>query len=348
MILVTGATGHLGNVLVRELLNRGEQVRALVLPGESLHALNGLMVEVIVGNILDLEILQRAMQGVHTVYHLAGIISILPGSDEMMQKVNVSGARNVAEASLNAGVRRLVHVSSIHAFRREPHGTIIDEETPLDPDSDAGAYDRTKAGGALAVLELAERGLDVVVVCPTGIIGPHDYQHSEMGGAVVNFAAKKLHFLVKGAFDFVDVRDVADGLIQAVEKGRAGETYILSGTRVTLEQIWEMAQEEGGYRSPRVILPFKLALFFSGFLQHFYRLSKVTPRFTSYSLQTVADNSTFSCAKATRELSYQTRPLRESLHDFLSWRSEHIQKHFSNKRQKACRMKRARVVKNSG
>lgn len=348
MILVTGATGHLGNVLLRKLLNRGERVRALVLPGESLHALNGLMVEVIVGNILDRELLDRAVQGVDTVYHLAGIISILPGSDEVMQKVNVSGARNVAEASLKAGVRRLVHVSSIHAFRREPHGITIDETTPLAPDSDAGAYDRTKAGGALAVLDLVNRGLNAVIACPTGIIGPHDYQESEMGGAVVNFAAKKLHFLVKGAFDFVDVRDVAEGLILAAEKGRAGETYILSGTRVTLEQIWQMTQAEAGSRSPRVILPFKLALFFSHLLQHFYRLAKVTPRFTSYSLQTIADNSTFSCAKAAHELSYKARPLKESLADFLSWRSEYTQKIFRGKARKACRFNRARAVKNPG
>ncbi len=331
MILVTGATGHLGNVLVRKLLNRGERVRALVLPGESLHALNGLMVEVVVGNILDRELVDRAVQGVNTVYHLAGIISILPGSDEIMKKVNVSGVLNVAEASLKAGVKRLVHVSSIHAFRREPHGITIDENTPLAPDSDAGAYDRTKAEGALAVLDLVDRGLDAVIACPTGIIGPHDYQKSEMGNAVVNFAAKKLHFLVKGAFDFVDVRDVAEGLILAAEKGRAGETYILSGTRVTLEQIWQIAQTTAGSHSPRIVLPFKLALFFSSFLQHFYRLAKVTPRFTSYSLQTVADNSTFSCAKASKELAYKARPLRESMVDFLSWRSEYIYKHFHGK-----------------
>jgi dihydroflavonol-4-reductase len=348
VILVTGATGHLGNVLVRKLLDRGERVRALVLPGEALHSLNGLMVEVIVGNILDRELLDRAVQGVDTVYHLAGIISILPGSDEIMQEVNVTGARNVAEASLKAGVRRLVHVSSIHAFRREPHGTTIDESTPLAPDSDAGAYDRTKAEGALAVLDLVDRGLDAVIACPTGIIGPYDYQESEMGGAVTNFAAKKLHFLVKGAFDFVDVRDVAKGLILAAEKGRAGETYILSGTCVTLEQIWQMAQAAAGSRSPRVILPFKLALFFSHLLQHFYRLFKIMPRFTSYSLQTVADNSSFSCAKASEELAYSARPLKDSIADFLSWRSEYYQKYFLSKRRTTGRVKRTQASQKPG
>ena len=345
MILVTGATGHLGNVLVRKLLERGERVRALVLPGEPLHSLRGLMIEVIVGDILDLELLERAAAGVDTVYNLAGVISILPGSDLLMQAVNVTGARNMAEASLKAGVRRMVHVSSIHAFHREPHGVTIDERTPLAVDSCAGAYDRTKALGARAVLETVERGLDAVIVCPTGIVGPHDYQESEMGGAVKNFAQKKLHFLVKGAFDFVDVRDVADGLIRAAEKGRAGETYILSGNRVTLEEIRQMAQEAAGLRSPRFILPFKVALFISAILQHYYRLTRSTPRFTPYSLQTIADNSAFCCAKASTELSYAARPLRESIADFLSWRKSYFQKHYLFQQQKKHRRKSLSVKK---
>ena len=347
MILVTGATGHLGNVLVRKLLAKGERVRALVLPGEPLHSLNGLMVEVIVGNILDPELLERAVEGVDTVYHLAGIISILPGADELMHAVNVNGTRNVAEASLKAGVRRMVHVSSIHAFHREPHGVIIDETTPMAVDSSAGAYDRTKAQGARAVLDVVERGLNAVIVCPTGIIGPHDYLESEMGSAVKNFSEKKLNFLVKGAFDFVDVRDVAVGLIRAAEKGRSGEMYIFSGQRVSLEEIWRISQRAGGARSPKLILPFKAALFFSGILQHYYRLAKTTPRFTPYSLQTVADNSSFSCGKASEELAYTARPLQESIADFLSWRKAHYQKHFqTNRRKKSGILKRTRTVKN--
>ncbi len=349
MILVTGATGHLGNVLVRKLLERGRRVRALVLPGEPLTALNGLMVEVIVGNILDREILKRAVADVDTVYHLAGVISILSGDDEIMHQVNVTGARNIAEASLKAGVRRHVHVSSIHAFQREPHGKIIDERTPLAIGSTAGAYDRTKAEGAREVLKLVEQGLNAVIACPTGIIGPYDFQGSELGKAVLDFAIKKLHFLVNGAFDFVDVRDVAEGLILAAEKGRRGETYILSGSRATLEQVWQMAQHCSGCKSPRLILPFKLALFSSTFLQYYYRHFKLTPRFTPYSLQTIVDNSAFSCAKAVEELGYTARPLQETIADFIAWHRDCYHPHFaSKKRRPACRIKGARTTENPG
>ncbi|MEW5783818.1 MAG: SDR family oxidoreductase [Bacillota bacterium] len=340
MILVTGATGHLGNVLVRELLERGERVRAMVLPGESLQSLHGLLVEVIVGNILDRAVLEKAMAGIETVYHLAGIISIMPGSHETMYRVNVDGARNVAETALQAGVRRLVHTASIHAYRREPHGVLIDENTPLAPDSPAGAYDRSKAEGALAVLELAEKGLDAVVVCPTGIIGPHDYLESEMGQLLKSFATRKLHFLVNGAFDFVDVRDVARGLIRAAEKGRTGEAYILSGNCVTLQQLRRLTQEAAGIRSRLVMLPFKTALFVSRFTEQLYRICKTTPQFTCYSLQTVIDNTNFSCAKAARELGYQARPLIETITDSLAWQKQYYQKTFQNDRRKAVRRNR--------
>jgi dihydroflavonol-4-reductase len=323
MHLVTGATGHLGNVLVRKLLERGERVRILVLPGESLHAFSAQEPEVIVGNILDRDLVERAAQGIDTVYHLAGVISILPGSESLMDRINVSGTRNIVDACLKARVRRLVHVSSCHAFRREPHGVTMDEETPLAEPNCPHAYDRTKADGSRVVLEAAGRGLDAVIVCPTGIIGPHDYLASEMGSALASFAGKKLHFLVKGAFDFVDVRDAAEGLILAAQKGRPGETYLLTGNRVTLENLWQQAQQSAGRRSPRLMVPFKLAMVFSGLLQHVYRLARFTPRFTPYSLQTVADNSSYSCAKAAAELGFTSRPLRESVADYLAWRRDH-------------------------
>ena len=328
MILVTGATGHLGNVLVRELLAKGEQVRALVLPGESCDSLNLLNVETVVGNILDPEALDRAMAGVETVYHLAGIISIVPGAEEVMRKVNVEGARNVAEAALRANVRRMVHTSSIHAYKREPHGVIMDEKTPFAPDNPAGSYDRTKAEGTLAVLEVVKKGLDAVIACPTGIIGPHDYLGSEMGQLVKTFAARKLHFLVTGSFDFVDVRDVARGLIAAAERGRSGEAYILSGHRITLEKLRKMTQKIAGIRSPQILVPFGLAMFFANFTQHFYRLAKTTPQYTCYSLQTVFDNSSFSSAKARHELAFVARPLEEAIADYLSWRKDYFQQYY--------------------
>jgi len=322
MILVTGATGHVGNVLVRELLAQKQQVRAMVLPNDNCASLQGLDIERVNGNVLDPASLDRAMDGVDVVYHLAGIISILPGAEASMRKVNVDGVRNTAQAALRAGVQRMVHISSIHAFKRMPHGICIDERVPFAPDSPAGAYDRTKAEGTLAVLETVEQGLDAVIACPTGVIGPYDYLDSEMGNVIRNFARKKLHFLVEGAYDFVDVRDVAKGLTQAAEKGRTGETYILSGARIEIAQIKQVVQDFVGIHTPHIVAPMWLAELFAHIAEPLYRLTHAIPKFTQYSLRTVQDNCNFSHAKAEAELGYSPRSLRESIGDVLAWRRE--------------------------
>jgi dihydroflavonol-4-reductase len=152
MNLVTGATGHIGNVLVKELLKNGESVRVFVLPDEDLTPLAGLDVEVFTGNILDPIAVSLALNGIENVFHLAGIISIMPGQDETVHKVNVEGTKNIVKAARMANVKRFVYTSSIHAFKRVPHGVVINETTPIDPDSSIAAYDRSKAEATLAVL----------------------------------------------------------------------------------------------------------------------------------------------------------------------------------------------------
>lgn len=326
MILITGAAGHLGNVLTRRLLAEGKQVRALVLPGESCESLEGLDVECVDGNILDISSLERAMQGVDVVFHLAGIVSILPGQEDLMVRVNVEGARNVAQTALKMGVRRMIHTSSIHAFERVPDGILISEQIPFAPDNPAGPYDRTKAMGTLEVLKVVQQGLDAVVVCPTGVIGPFDYLNSEMGQTILSYTHKHCHFLVKGAFDFVDVRDVAEGMLRACELGRTGEVYILSGTHIELSSIHNLVQDVARIQSTRIILPIKLALGMAAFLQPLYRMTGWTPRFTTYSLKTVCENSVIDFSKARQELGYRPRPIRSTIEDTVSWWHRHLDK----------------------
>ncbi|MBM4236039.1 MAG: NAD-dependent epimerase/dehydratase family protein [Firmicutes bacterium] len=319
MILVTGASGHLGNVLVRELIAEGEKVRALVYPGEPLNSLQGMLIEVIVGDVLDRDLMNRAMQGVDTVFHLAGIIAIRPGMEELMKRVNVEGTRTVAEVALKNRIRRFIHVSSVHAFRRESPDVVIDESTPLALDGPLGSYDRTKAEGTKIVLDLVKQGLNAIVACPSGIIGLHDYTGSEMGRALISFASKKPDILVDGSYDFVDVRDVVRGLILARDKGVTGEIYILSGARASVENLCLMAQAATGTKSPKIIVPIRFAIFMIGLFQGLVSWLKIKSRYTVYSLQTLLESSAFSSLKARRELGYQARPLTEAIADFINW-----------------------------
>jgi dihydroflavonol-4-reductase len=287
MILVTGATGHIGNVLVRELVKRGEKVRVFVLPGEKITCLDCEAVEVYRGNILDYPSLLEAMRGVKTVFHLAGIITILPGSNPIVWKVNVEGTRNVIQAVRESGAGRLVYTSSIHALARPPHGVTIDESLPFDTHNPAGEYDRSKAAASLLVLEAAKSGLDCVIICPTGVIGPYDFSVSEIGGLIYNWMHDRLHFLVDGAYDFVDVRDIAQGLILAAEKGISGETYILSGERIRILDLHRLVEAATGKKAATFKAPFWMAHLGAVFAPLAARLTHSKPVFTSYSLETV-------------------------------------------------------------
>ena len=256
------------------------------------------------------------------MYHLAGIISILPGKNELLHQVNVVGTQNAVEACLRTSVRRLVYTSSIHAVREPPHGTVIDETCPYDPDHVLGDYAKSKAQATLEVLKGVEQGLDAVIVCPTGMIGPYDYKISEMGQLLMNFVRADLKAYIDGSYDFVDVRDVAAGLILACEKGRSGESYILSGEQITVRGLLLMLEEITGVKAPTLKVPVWLARTAAKVASLYYRLTKAKPLFTTYSVDVLASNSLISSEKARRELGYSTRSIRESVEDAVSWFKE--------------------------
>jgi len=317
--LVTGATGHIGNVLVRKLVDLGEKVRVLILPGEDSRSLAGLEVERVSGDVLDTSSLWECFKGVKGVFHLAGIISIMPGENALVRQVNVQGTANVLQAAMQAGVKRLVYTSSIHALTRIPHGKTVDESAPFDPENPYGVYDQSKAQATLQVIKAAQAGLNAVIACPTGVIGPYDYRSSMMGDVIRSAALRKLTPYVDGAYDFVDVRDVADGLIAAAEKGAPGASYILSGQRISVRYLLETVHEITGRGFARFKIPLSLARLVSHFTPYYYRLSQASPRFTPYSLEVLQSNSVISHEKATRELGYQPRPLYESIRDAIQW-----------------------------
>ena len=318
MWLVTGATGHVGNVLVRKLLERGEKVRALILPGECRKPIQGLNIEALEGDVLNLDTVFESMRGVRGVFHLAGVISIMPGPNPFVRKVNVDGTKNILRAMMERGIKKLVYTSSIHAIQRAEAG-VIDETLPYDMNNPYGAYDRSKAEATLEVLHAAQSGLDAVVACPTGVIGPYDFRGSMMGAVIHDAATAKPTLYVDGAYDFVDVRDVADGLIAAAENGEPGESYILSGQKISVRYLLETVREITGRSFFQMKIPMDMAKFASLFTPLYYRFANATPRFTPYSLEVLQSNANISHAKATRKLGYAPRSLYESIKDTVRW-----------------------------
>jgi dihydroflavonol-4-reductase len=314
MHLVTGGTGHIGNVLIRQLIARGEKVRALVRPGKLPLALQDLDVEIFPGDILDPDSLARALQGVELVYHLAAKISISSDPDPETERVNLGGTRNLLAAAARARIRRLVYASSIYALR-VPDNEMIDESLPFDPEHCRGAYDCSKAAASLAVQQAAADGLDAVLVCPTAVAGPYDFQCSEAGRGILYNLPPGIKFTVDGAYDFVDVRDVAQGFIAAAEKGRRAEVYILGGDRLTVRQVAETIWEAAGGWHLGFHLPDWMADLAAQVVPFFSEAPIVTP----YSLAAIRSNSHISHAKAAAELGFRPRPARQAIADAVRW-----------------------------
>jgi dihydroflavonol-4-reductase len=319
MDLVTGATGHIGNVLVRELLARGQRVRALVRPGKMPPALAGLDLEIVTGDVLDPDSLARAMPGVDLVYHLAARISITDGPDPQTERVNLAGTQNVIAAMRRSNARRLVYASSVYALRKPAGGILIDESQPFEPLHCQGVYDRSKALASLEVQRAVAAGLDAVILCPTAVTGPYDFHNSETGRAIRLYMRPGLKFTVKGAYDFIDVRDAAHGFIQAARAGRRGETYILSGDRLTVREVAETVWQCTPGWHVNLGVPLWLADWVAGLMPFYAGLTGTQPIFTRYSLAAIGSNSLFSHARATRELGFQPRPARQALMDAVRW-----------------------------
>jgi dihydroflavonol-4-reductase len=320
MVVVTGATGHIGNVLVRELVARSNTVRALIMPNDDLHPLEGVDTQIVYGDVTDLQSLEKAFAGADTVFHLAGIVTIMPRMRKVLEQVNVNGMRNVISACRTTGVRRLVYTSSIHAIAEPPHGTVIDESCKFDPDHVLGDYAWSKALATLILLdEVKKGGLDAVVCCPTGIIGPWDFAMSNIGQLIMDFASGQLKSYVKGAYDFVDVRDVANGLILAAEKGQSGRHYIFSGAQVQVPELMQELATDTGYPAPTYEIPHGIARAAGVLASVYYRLLRRKAVFTAYSIDVLRSNSQVSSARSRKELGFTIRPWQESIKDHVRW-----------------------------
>ncbi len=318
MLAVTGATGHVGNTLVRELIKKGYSVRAIVPPKEDVSSLNDLDLEIFLADVRDATRIKRAITGVDGVFHLAGIISIVPGKENLLNEVNVKGTQNIVNACLELGIKRLVYTSSVHAFVEPPKGTVITEDTLIDPETVKGPYGKSKAMATLAVEEGIKKGLNAVIVFPSGVIGPYDYKVSEMGQLLLDYA-KGYFYYVDGEYDFVDVRDVVDGIIAAYEKATKGDRFILSGNVLKIRNILYTVQQVTKRRLKSFKIPLPLAKFASLFSPMQEALCKKKPRFTPYSLHVLNSNAAISYKKAEALLGYRPRNFLETATDTVKW-----------------------------
>ncbi|MDR0906118.1 MAG: NAD-dependent epimerase/dehydratase family protein [Oscillospiraceae bacterium] len=320
LYLVTGAAGHLGSAIVKALLEKGERVRAFVLAGET-HIPEG-GVEIVVGDVCDkasLEPFFDAPGFERIVIHAAGIVSIASRFSQKVYDVNVTGTKNVVDMCVQTRVKKLVHVSSVHAIPELAKGEVITEITRFNPDDVKGLYAKTKSEATQYVLDAAECGLDVSVVHPSGIIGPYDYGAGHTTALIIDYCKRRLTSGTIGGYDFTDVRDVANGILACCESGSPGECYILSNRFVPVKELLFKLHEVTGIREIKSFLPLWFVNLTAPLAELYYKIRHQPPLFTSYSIYTLNSNSKFSHAKADRVLGYTTRALRETLADTVGW-----------------------------
>ncbi len=278
LYLVTGAAGHLGNTIVRELADKGAPVRALILPNEKSDALQSLPVAIYRGDVTVPDTLASFFDVPDpdntVVIHCAGIVSITSALNPVLYRVNVTGTKNVCDLCVACGIGRLVYVSSVHAIPEAPHGQTIIET-------------------------------------------------AHMTQMIADYMNNRLTAIVRGGYDFVDVRDVAAGILSAAEHGQSGECYILSNRYYEIHEIMDKLHEITGHRKIRTVMPLWFVRLTAPLSEIYYKIRKKPPLYTSYSIYTLFSNSHFSHEKADRELFYRTRSLRETLSDTVRWMEEH-------------------------
>ncbi|MDE2886702.1 MAG: NAD-dependent epimerase/dehydratase family protein [Gemmatimonadota bacterium] len=322
--VITGASGQIGGVLTRALTVKygPRQVRAIFRKRRGTAA--DLDIAWVNGDILDKKSLIAAFAGAETVFHLAALVSIGSVRANEFHRTNVLGTRNVVEAALECGVRRLVHVSSIHAYEQHPLDEVLDESRrAVDSPRDA-PYDRSKAAGEVEVRRGIDRGLDAVILNPTSVIGPYDGEPSPMGQFFLDLYRGRLPALIAGGYDWVDVRDVVAAAMAAESQARCGENYLVSGHWHTVRELAELSRQATGVAPPRLQFPMFAARLWAPCQVVLDRCRGRRPLYTPVSVRVMAHgNRRISSARAKAELGFHSRSLAESVRDTYRWFDEH-------------------------
>lgn len=321
VVVVTGASGHIGNCLVRELSEKGASVRVLV--HKDATGPGGPEVVSMMGSVTEPGILTKLCQGADVVFHLAARISLdnrHPGED---YAVNVLGTGNMLRAAHAAGVRKFIHFSSVEAMLAGPGEQGPDEKRPL-VDSMKNIYGYTKAESERLVMRAAKEGLDAVILSPTAVIGPFDFKLSFSGRAIIQLYRNRLPFLISGGYDWIDVRDVVRSTIRSIEKGRKGEKYILGGNYCSVEELSRMIATISGNPPSKRYVPASLARLAAPCFALYADLTRTRPLYTTRSIDLLSHPpKSVSSEKAKTELDHSVRPLIESLRDTIAWFKEH-------------------------
>jgi len=315
-VAITGANGLVGVNLALQLINQGHQVKGLYYHSKNgIESLNMLTVK---GDINDYKAMESFVKDTDVIFHCAAAITISNTPYKELYRTNVEGTKNVFNAALKAGAKTFVYFSSIHALEQKK-GVGCDEHCPLALHS-GFLYEKTKALAQQWLQQQKDKGIKIVIINPTAIIGPNDYRPSLIGEFILNTARKKIPVLIKGGYNWVDVRDVVNTAINAVTRGKNGDHYLVGGQWESLINMTKMIEKTIHEKIPVRVVPLWLAWAGLPFLRFWSFIHGKTPLYTSDSLKILnSSNKKINYQKAITELGHQPRPLENTLKDTINW-----------------------------
>lgn len=320
--LLTGAAGLLGSNISRQLIERGEKVRALVLSGDSAIKYVPRGAEIIQGDILDtpsLEELFNVPKDMETiVIHTASIVTLDPNPNAKVYAVNVNGTRNIIDMCVKHKVKKLVYISSTGAIPEKPGNEQIKEVKHFEPKEVVGYYSETKAEATQLVLDAVKKypELDASIVHPTG---PNDYANGPVSSFLIQYVKGEMKAGVEGTFNSVDVRDLAEGVIACCDNGRRGECYIMGNSLVTMNDMFEIVNKAAGLDYKPLILPISVAKILAKIMAIISKITGKKALLTDFAVYNLSRNNNFSYDKAVKELGYKVRPFEETISDEIKW-----------------------------
>lgn len=325
LYLVTGAAGFLGGTICRQLIERGDRVRAFVLPNDKAMQFVPKEAEIVEGDLCDMASLERFFtvpEGIETVVlHIASVVTVDPGYNQKVMDVNVGGTKNIIQLCLShKECKKLVYCSSTGAIPELPKGTSIKEVEYFDESKVLGCYSQSKALATQAVLDAVQKdGLNACVVHPSGILGPEDFAVGETTSVVIQIINGEMPMGISGSFNLCDVRDLAHGTIMAADKGKVGACYILGNEEVSFKDFSQMLVKEAGCKKIKAFLPLGIANFIAKILEKQAKKKGTKPLMTTFSVYNLARNNCFDSSKAKKELGYTTRSYEETVRDEVTW-----------------------------
>jgi dihydroflavonol-4-reductase len=317
--LVTGATGFLGSHVARALAGRGENVRVLVRPSSNLRALDGLDVQRFTGDLRNCVSLERALDGVQRVFHVAADYRLWARDPREIHESNVTGTQNLLNAARRSGVEKFVYTSTVATIAVPREGGLPNEETQSSVDEMIGHYKHSKFEAERCAIRAAQAGLPVVIVNPTTPVGPGDWKPTPTGKIIVDFLNGRMPGYVETGLNFVPVEDCARGHLLAAERGRAGERYILGGRNLTLKQMLDILSLTSGRPAPRWKVPYVLA-YAAGYVDTgVSRLLGLEPQIPLEGVRMARHKMFVDASKAERDLGFTPGPIEAALERAVAW-----------------------------